>query len=118
MSKDNQLKLVEALRSGKYKQGRGRLRDAGCFCFWGVACDISGVGQWEGDGALCFTTKGSDFKAYALPSPLVESWLGFNVEATVKIDGISDSLMGHNDTGSTFEQLADAIEQQIINKTE
>ena len=35
-----------ALESGEYKQGRGRLRDDNGFCCLGVACDLSGLGEW------------------------------------------------------------------------
>ena len=38
-------KLVDALRSRKYKQGVGRLRIDDKFCCLGVACDISGLGK-------------------------------------------------------------------------
>ena len=31
---------VEALRSGKYKQGKGRLRDGDTYCCLGVLCDL------------------------------------------------------------------------------
>ncbi len=37
--KENRAKLVAALRSGKYQQGRGYLNHVG-FCCQGVACDI------------------------------------------------------------------------------
>ena len=54
-------KWIEALRSGKYKQGRLGLRTkSDDFCCLGVLCDISGMSEWEEnglyysyDGALC-----------------------------------------------------------------
>ena len=40
---------IEALRSGKYEQAKGILRDVddnNKFCCLGVACEISGLGEW------------------------------------------------------------------------
>jgi hypothetical protein len=47
-------KWVEALESGRYKQGTGRLRDRDCYCCLGVLCDISGVGEWNSTGEFVF----------------------------------------------------------------
>lgn len=35
-----QLKWIEALESGEYKQGKGQLRDGDQYCCLGVACDV------------------------------------------------------------------------------
>ena len=44
---------VKALRSGKYKRAVGQLHDAdGNYCVLGVACDISGLGEWTTDFEL------------------------------------------------------------------
>jgi len=42
----NSKKWIEALRSGKYKQGRHHLKNKGEFCCLGVFCDISGC-SWD-----------------------------------------------------------------------
>lgn len=34
------IKWTEALRSGRYKQGKGHLQFAGCFCCLGVLCEV------------------------------------------------------------------------------
>ena len=47
--REHRRELAAALRSGKYRQTRGRLRDSKGFCCLGVACEISGVGKWNGD---------------------------------------------------------------------
>ena len=39
--------LIAALRSDKYKQTTGRLRDGDCFCVLGVACDLADPTKWE-----------------------------------------------------------------------
>lgn len=44
----NMAKWIVALRSGKYTQGHGRLRDGvGQMCCLGVLCEISGLGEWK-----------------------------------------------------------------------
>jgi len=45
-------KWIEALRSGKYKQGRLTLRTRNdCYCCLGVLCDVSNISKWEVNGA-------------------------------------------------------------------
>lgn len=39
-NKKNITKWINALRSGKYKQTRATLQDAGGYCCMGVACDV------------------------------------------------------------------------------
>lgn len=45
---------LDALRSGDYEQGTGRLRTGNRFCCLGVLCDLhskeTGAGRWEGAG--------------------------------------------------------------------
>lgn len=67
---ENILKWAEALESGKYPQGKLRLKNnRGEFCCLGVACDISNLGSWSNTGRY------TDF-AYGL-SPAVSQFLGF-----------------------------------------
>jgi len=53
--RDRLLVWVEALESGRYRQGTGQLRVANTFgetlrmCCLGVACEVSGLGRWEPD---------------------------------------------------------------------
>lgn len=120
MSKENQEKLVAALRSGKYKQGTNTLRSGDCFCFWGVVCDISGLGQWElpeDDGIIRMGEPAFKYLgATQYAQPEVESWIGFGLDTRVEIHGVDLPPMYHNDHNVPFKAIADAIEQQIINK--
>lgn len=43
MDKELKAKWVEALRGGKYAQGRGRLFRHGEYCCLGVLCDLAGL---------------------------------------------------------------------------
>ena len=46
MDADLKAKWLEALRSGKYEQTQGTLRDGDAFCCLGVLCDLTGRGKW------------------------------------------------------------------------
>lgn len=114
--KANQEAVVAALRSGKYRQGNGALNEKGCHCVWGVICDVSGQAEWIESagttGAFRYGANGD----ICFPPLSVKEWAGMS--NPVWINGHFTDLMSHNDTGATFDQLADAIESQIINKGE
>lgn len=103
MNAELKTKWLEALRSGKYKQGRGRLRQGDEFCCLGVLCDISGLGEWIGE----VETKGYSFKEDirygTLPRHMVP-------ELSCKT---SNSLTGMNDSGKSFAEIADYIEENL-----
>jgi hypothetical protein len=108
--RENVTKLVAALRSGKYQQARSALRIDYRFCCLGVACDISGVGQWEDGYYRCPTSEESGY----LPED-VQPMFGFgDCGPIITINGKADRLAGHNDCGATFSEIADALEQQIL----
>lgn len=44
------IRWAEALESGRYPQGYGRLRTEDGYCCLGVLCDISRLGEWDPDG--------------------------------------------------------------------
>lgn len=103
-------KWVKALRSGKYEQGRGLLKDSqGAFCCLGVACDISGLGEWYA-GNYYKTESGTSLKD--LPND-VREWLG--LRGSYGTYG-SNSLVNRNDTPSrghlTFKGIASLIERE------
>ena len=108
MSKPNKVNLrkwVEALRSGKYKQTRGALRDGDAFCCLGVACDISGTGKWSG-GA---------FHGSRIVMPrVVVGWLGLDdsdPELSSPLRRNKRTASEFNDESKlTFAEIADAIE--------
>lgn len=55
MDKELAVKWIEALRSGKYKQGRSRLKHAGRHCCLGVLCEVAGYKIKRHDVDLCLT---------------------------------------------------------------
>ena len=105
-------KLVTALRSGKYEQTSGTLRDGCSFCCLGVLCDISGAGQWEDrdvyvDRPLLkqYRMPDGNYSVQYLPSALKTQ--------TGLTDEVLDHLMDMNDSGKPFTVIADYIEANL-----
>lgn len=101
---------VEALRSGKYLQGRKSLRTGDKFCCLGVACDVAAKegwvkGEWKG---FQFWT-GDIFDAAYLSKPLQEL---YGLSYCCDLGTTSGALM--NDEGSTFAQIAGAFEEEYL----
>lgn len=117
---------VEALRSGKYKQGHHLLHykndtdDREYFCCLGVACELA-----KADGVRLEISSANIeecTKFYyndmddVLPPPVME-WLGAGVSDPSVRFGDSDritSLASANDCGSSFAEIADAIEKDWL----
>lgn len=122
---EHRAKWIEALRSGRFKQGRNRLRDglhveAENFCCLGVACELAaeagitrrmerGYGNGYGPG-----------RNATLPYSVAD-WLGLTDDAGVLTEPVefagddgprrATSLTQLNDdAGKTFAEIADLIE--------
>lgn len=103
--------FCKALRSGRYKQGRGVLRktkrSGAEFCASGVLCDLHAKatgGRWVGDAYL---------NCVDIPSKEVLEWCGVKIGTMLTSDdGLPRTLERLNDNGKTFEELAAMIEQQ------
>lgn len=111
----NVRKLIDALRSGKYRQGRFALRpgDGSTYCCLGVACDLYRLecgGEWaEHSDPIKF--EGLED---VLPD-VVMGWLGCaHGGFEITIDGERDILSELNDAGYSFGAIADALEQQVL----
>ena len=97
MDKELKAKWVAALRSGKYKQGQGRLRSVDdTFCCLGVLADVEGK-TWELIQQVYVVDgeRWAVYGSYHLPTDAV------------------GRLAHMNDEGSTFEELADYIEENL-----
>lgn len=115
MNQDIKKRWVEALRSGKYKQTRGALKDDQGFCCLGVLCDLAaqdGIGKWEGvkldgfhDGDNC---------TWSLPTQKVVHWAGIiSTNPKVFMPATNSELSFINDEGMSFEGIAKLIEEQL-----
>ena len=105
-------KWVSALRSGDYQQTQGRLRKEDGFCCLGVLCDLYAKDnnvEWEPPGyndAYVFQEFESN-----LPSSVME-WADLEY-CNPHVNGGESTLVRLNDSGCTFEQIADVIEEQL-----
>ncbi len=102
---------IDALRSDKYKQGKGDLRIGDSFCCLGVLCDIyrkkqkkKGVG-WVNLSQFRTDLSGITSKS-TLPDSLAEK-LGIELST-------ESILMGMNDEDDkSFKEIADYIEGNL-----
>ncbi len=101
MKADLKRKWVEALRSGKYKQGFAELRGAHGFCCLGVLADIQGV-DWK----------------HSYPSASRSSELlcdeyagGLSARSQTNLATMNDGDDG--EVGMSFPEIADWIEENI-----
>ena len=102
---------VEALRSGEYEQGTGQLRKDNAYCCLGVACDVSGLGEWHSRlQNHNYTYKIHEDKSDFTYLPYeVRAWLGISTSDGELTN--HNSLASMNDDGATFIEIADAIEE-------
>lgn len=102
---DEQIKKqwVEALRSGKYKQGREYLRtelSKGTYnyCCLGVLCDIKDECIWN--------SQYYNYPYMEFPCYTILDW--------AKLDSnTAQDLADMNDSGASFEEIADWIETNL-----
>lgn len=94
-------KWVEALRSGKYKQGKTTLRTGDHFCCLGVLCDISGLAEW----------RSMPYQRYLYSE--LELFLPEDVTDWAEIYAGQYELSEMNDQGRSFTQIADYIEENL-----
>ena len=123
LKSDIKARWVAALRSGKYKQGIGALRDTDdTYCCLGVLCDIvkdEVGGEWESISEKLthynFVTPTAAHSAL-LPDS-VETYVGLETGDVIIVSlapsHISRPVTAWNDEGRTFAEIADAIEEQL-----
>lgn len=124
MNKDIKAQWIEALRSKKYKQGKNALRIPAPkglqYCCMGVLADLyvqqfPDKARWddlEGTDISYFMQEGYDYlESSLLPSSVVE-WA--QIPSSSGRYGNSDvSLVGMNDDGFSFSEIADVIEKEF-----
>jgi len=111
---------LEALRSGKYEQGRKMLKGPQGFCCLGVALDVIDSGQWMASG------WGNRDDGYELPrydmsdTSLLSRELGIDGPTCDKLaclnDGITEEERVDEEPARaplTFAQIADWIEANL-----
>ena|ERR1700733_8491047 len=95
-------KWIEALRSGKYPQTKGRLRSSLGFCCLGVLCDIVSPDKWTPNcNVLEMDNIGGE-----LPRRISKK---INLHP-----GQQSHLIGMNDSGDkSFNEIADQLEKWL-----
>lgn len=120
MHPDIKARWVDALRSGRYEQGRNRLRTGDRYCCLGVLCDLAvkdGVGEWTGGGN--FTHNGNPLNtSWSSLTNGVADWAGIDAidpGVWVERDGRRErlALASLNDEGVPFDKIADFIERDL-----
>lgn len=114
-------KWVEALRSGEYKQGRRYLRNSGNeFCCLGVLCDLIDPERWSSKPTYGPSNServyGYFDEGYENPNTAI---LPESLEDLVGINGVhyAPDLMAMNDYGKNFREIADWIEEKLVQGT-
>lgn len=92
MNSANVRLLIEAARSGKYRQTYGQLADGeGGYCFLGLACEVyrqhEGLGEWVGK---FFLLNGDEYIAL-LPGE-VRAWFDFTHDQSDELMDLNDDL--------------------------
>jgi hypothetical protein len=104
-------KWLEALRSGKYEQGRRVLRSADDkYCCLGVLCDLIDPNAW--------TPGGSYFESIGVCAVkhrgFYESMPGGGIREEAGLGPYeSEKLAEMNDAGESFETIAKYIEENL-----
>mgnify|MGYP000735863425 CR=1 FL=1 len=110
MTKELRDKWVEALRSGRYQQGKGHLHAGECFCALGVLCDVLGL-EWVPCEEI-----GDDLNNLPVYMAAGESTDGIPDSISEKI-GLEDvdhaAVAIRNDSGDSFTGIADWIEAHV-----
>jgi hypothetical protein len=120
MITENQQKWLDALRSGKYKQGFHYLRDLNdCYCPYGVLVDISNLGKWELNGLTFYSYKineEGDKIRCCIPNDLVIEWANLSKYYQNAMSP-NFRVMDWNDSEEfNFLQIADKIEAVLRNE--
>lgn len=93
-------RFIEALESGKYRQIPSSLRIEDRYCAMGVACDVSGVGQWVNKNVAYAYESDSEWDSQLLAPGEVIDYYGFR-------DSTVDYIMEMNDSQNlTFKDIA------------
>ena len=107
---ENAKKWVEALRSGKYSQGKGTLQNRAGYCCLGVACDV-----YEKETGNELPKNDEDFyEGHILFGAFeqVKDWLNLKTSNANFGEGSQDNLVAKNDRGNTFDEIAEVIESE------
>jgi hypothetical protein len=112
MDSETKSHWVAALRSGDYKQGTKVLRTvADSYCCLGVLCNLVDPNGWERSGVEIVN---HDSYAFRYKGKRVYGALPVDLQGEKHISPwVNIHLIHMNDSGSTFDQIADWIEENL-----
>jgi hypothetical protein len=131
MNPEVKQKWIDALRSGKYEQGSEKLRSVTGYCCLGVLCDIYAQEhntQWEFRGDEEINPQSQDYWYFGDQSEFlpesVMNWAELKTpNPNVRVDVednedednwyYTDELSNINDSGYSFNGIANLIEAQL-----
>lgn len=114
MNKERVQMLIDALRSGEYKQTKYALRridsnDRPCYCVTGLMCEIcrqhSNLVTWSTDGTRIVEHDGFSRSDIQIPICVV-AWFG------MKNSHITE-IVSRNDSGQPFWMIADWLTREL-----
>ena len=124
MNSEVKAKWIKALRSGEYEQGQLALRVDNKYCCLGVLCDlydkehntdhwdppVEDDGFYQMEGEICVPPGfvWEDWARLDHPNPV-----GIPTNKIGDVPGYLSSLAEINDSGATFEQIANLIEKHL-----
>jgi hypothetical protein len=114
MNQEIKQKWVEALRSKKYKQGRGVLRRKDTYCCLGVLCDLNEKVEWK------FLASTRLIEEQYIPSISPDNAFGdffipIEISEWAELSDVSSEVLVelNDDKFYSFEQIADYIEENL-----
>ena len=103
-------RVEDALRSGRYRQGRTRMRlPDGRMCFWGVVCDVYDPTRWVDTRRDGIAYSEGNWVMFASPPRDVLFALG---------EPCFVDFANLNDEGATFDELADTLMLDTLMRTD
>lgn len=124
-TKANLKKLLTAARSGEYEQTKCQLRDSrkpNCYCFLGLACEISGLGKWLDESDSYYLPNHDHQISQTRLTYTVAAWYGFRDSDPVinfpdnEGNEVNIIISRLNDVYDySFKEIADLIEKQFLN---
>lgn len=119
INKERVMLLVDALRSGKYKQGKASLgkqsQDGEENCCLGVACEVAIENGLELDKEYTENIVFYDNEATILPNS-VRKWYGFKYNNPELLTGLGfvhgvPATMVNDEYGYSFEKISDMFKK-------
>ncbi|WP_024516788.1 hypothetical protein [Bradyrhizobium sp. Tv2a-2] len=107
MDAELKAKWVKALRSGKYQQARGQLKDGDRYCCLGVLCDIAGRGEFE--------TRDRLGDSFVYNGDRTQGTLPEQLSVEIELSPIAESTCWkmNDQRFLTFPEIADWIEENL-----